>query len=135
MRTDGSLRLLKNKNLVNNITFYYQSLQWFQIGNDGELKRMDEVINANSVVFDSTVLKKNFTSEFINSEHNTYKIVEPNGNPPLSSNENNLINTIIVRYSYLQSALKENDGTIELEMKRSKQLIQEIENEYHLKNE
>ncbi|HYJ65781.1 MAG TPA: hypothetical protein VEV62_18695, partial [Parafilimonas sp.] len=78
MRTEGSLRLLENKGLVNDITSYYQSLEWFKQGNDGVLKRMDEVITANSAVFNGTVLKSMFSSDFINSEHNTFKIVEPN---------------------------------------------------------
>jgi hypothetical protein len=134
MRTEGSLRLLKNKSLVNNITSYYQSLEWFKMGNEGELRRMDEVIMANSAVFNGAVLQKIFSSEFVNSEHNTYKILEPDNNAPLLSNDNGLINTIIVRYSYLQSALKENIGTIELEIDRCKQLSQQIEKEYQLKD-
>jgi hypothetical protein len=132
MRTEGSLRLLKNKSLVNDITSYYQSLEWFKMGNDGELKRMDEVMTANSAVFNGAVLKSIFTPEFINAEHNAYKIKEPDNNPPLFSNDNGLINTIIVRYSYLQSALKENNGTIELEIKRCKQLIENLEKGYSL---
>ena len=132
MKAEGSLGLLKDKSLINDITFYYQSLQWFQTGNDNVQRRMDEIINGNSSVFEGMVLKKIFTSEYINSEHNTYKIEEPTGNPALFSNDNGLINTIIVRYSYLQSALKENNGTIELEMKRCKQLIEDLQKENSL---
>jgi hypothetical protein len=132
MRTEGSLRLLKSNSLVNDITSYYQSLEWFKMGNDGELRRMDEVITANSAVFNGAVLKRIFSSEFINSEHNAYRIEEPDNNPPLFSNDNGLINTIIVRYSYLQSALKENNGTIELEIKRCNQLIEDLKKEYTL---
>lgn len=90
---------------------------------------MDEAITANSAVFNGAVLKSMFSSDFMNSEHNTFKIVEPNNNPPLFSNYFSLINTIIVQYGYMQAMLKENNGTIALELTRCGKLINEIEKE------
>jgi len=133
MKTAGSFYLIKNKSILDSITKYYQSLKWFELGNNLETQRMDEVITANAAVFDGTILNKILTSEFTNAEHNTFKVIEPDGNPSLMTSDAAPINTVIVRYTYLGSVMRENNGTTALEIGRCNRLIQLLKKEYSLK--
>jgi hypothetical protein len=84
-------------------------------------------------LFSGTVLKKITTSEYINTEHNTVRVLEPVGNPPLANSDPAIINAAIVRYSYLATIIQENNGTSALEMHRCMRLIDLLKKEYHLK--
>jgi hypothetical protein len=132
MKTEGSFHLIDNKNLLDSITLYYQALKFFEMGSNIELQKLYDVHSANSELFNGVVLKKIFTNQYINSEKNALKVVEPGYDPPLMSKDPVLINKIIVRYGYLASVLKENDGEISVETVRYKQLIKLLKSEYDL---
>jgi hypothetical protein len=133
MKAAGSFYLVQNKNVLDSITLYYQSLKWFDFGNTLETQKFYEVQNSNCLLFSGTVLKKITTSEYINTEHNTVRVLEPVGNPPSANSDPAIINAAIVRYSYLATIIQENNGTSALEMHRCMRLIDLLKKEYHLK--
>src|SRR5579871_4029870 len=132
MKAEGSFHLIKNKSILDSITRYYQASKFFEMGSNIELQKLYDVHTANSELFNGVVLKKIFSNQYINSEQNALKVIEPGYDPPLMSKDPILINKIIVRYGYLASALKENDGEISVETERYKRLIKLLEDEYNL---
>jgi hypothetical protein len=132
MKTTGSFQLIKSKTVLDSITAYYQSLKWFDFGNNLETQRVDEVINSNGTLFNGNVFKKMLSFGFGNAEHNTLKFIEPDGNPPLMTDDASLINIVIVRYQYFEIVIRENNGTTALEIERCNRLIKLLNKEYSL---
>jgi hypothetical protein len=133
MKTTGSFRLIKNKTVLDSITSYYQSLKWFDFGNNLETQRIDEVITSNGTVFNGNVFKRMLSHGFGNAEHNTLNFIEPDGNPRLMTDDAALINIAIVRYQYFETVIRENNGTTALEIERCNRLIKLLDKEYNLK--
>jgi hypothetical protein len=133
MKSARLFELVKNDNISDSITSYYQSLKWFDWSNGFQSEKVNEIHKGNTQLFDGTVFYKIFTRQYATEEHNTMKVISPAYNPPLLKHDSITINTVIMQYQYLGSILKENDGAVELANNKCKSLINLLNKEYNLK--
>ena len=133
MKSAGLFKLIKNGKVSDSVTSYYQSLKWFDLSNGFQSEKVNQIHQGNALVFNATVFYKIFTGQFINKEHYTMKVVEPNYNPPLLTRDPVVINTVLMQYQYLNTILKENDGALAMAIKNCNELISLLKKEYNLK--
>ena len=130
LKSSGSLRLITNKKVIDSINAYYQALKWFELDNNLQFAKVNDVHSGNSFLFNAVTFQKMFTDKYVNNENTMVGIQEPEGNPPLLSNDTNIINTVMMRYHYLLASLKLNDGVASLAKERVKSLATLLQKEY-----
>jgi hypothetical protein len=132
LKTAGSLSLINNESILDSITSYYQSLRWIDQQNNMLLDKLNEVHDGNSLLFEGSVFEKIFSNTYLNKEHNTMIVQEPTDNPPFMSHDPVSINTVILRYHYFGSVLRENDGATAVAAEQCNRLIMFLVKKYTL---
>ena len=136
MKSSGSLKLIESRSIVDSISSYYQSLQFFNSQSDLQRQKVDEVHSVNSELFDGYTFQQMFTK--VNSKGDASStldigILQPKNNPALLSNNFNVVNKIIVTYHYLYATTEINNEVAILSRQHAEQLIKVLKKEYHLK--
>ena len=130
LKNSGNLRLIKNKDLSDNIILY-----------DGKIRNVIQY--RQSLENESRqILRNNFSKVFkgvifnsmLSNDANVFAL-KPSGNPPLFSQAPELINELEMNAQYLKSIYR-NTRTFEKEViEYGDNLLKMIKKEYHLQNE
>lgn len=127
LKNSGNFRLIKNINTSNKIMDYYNTVP---------LVRLLESINETEFTQYKTVAAKVFNPEiFISTEGTGNEIRRVNGNPPLRTTDNELLQELSVYAVYMHGTKK---GVLDADEKMKQAgaaLIDFLQKEYHLKNE
>ena len=132
MKSSGALKLIEPRKLLDSISDYYQSLQYFPGVNTLQNEKLSAIHVANGQLFDGYVFQKMFDvspSEFAVSGN----IKMPDGNPALLSDDFKVINSVIIAYHYLYSVTEVNDEAAAVRCRNSERLIELLKKEYNLK--
>lgn len=124
LKNSGNFRLIKNIEASNKIMEYYNTIT---------LVRLLESINETEFTQYKTAAAKIFNPEiFINTEGIGNKIKRINGNPPLRTTDNELLQELSVYAVYMHGTKK---GVLDADEKMKKagaELIDFLQKEYHL---
>ena len=130
MKSSGTLKLIESRSIVDSISNYYQSLQFFNSQSDLQRQKVDEVHLVNSVLFDGYTFQHMFSNVNPNGD---VDISQPENNPPLLSNDFNAVNKIIIAYHYLYATTEINNKIAVLSSQYAQRLIDLLKKEYHFK--
>jgi hypothetical protein len=127
LKNSGNFRLIKNISASNKIMDYYNTIP---------LVRLLESINETEFTQYKIVAAKIFKPEvFISTESQGNEIMKINGNPPLRTTDNELLQELSVFAVYMHGTKK---GVLDADEKMKKsgeELIHFLQEKYHLKNE
>ena len=130
MKSSGALKLIESRRILDSISGYYQSLQFFNSQSDLQRQKVVDVHLVNSQLFDGYT----FQHMFLNVESDMdVDIIKPANNPPLLSNDFNTINKIIMAYHYLYATTQINNKAAIISNQQAHRLIDLLNKEYHLK--
>lgn len=133
MKSSGALRLISKRSLLDSIADYYSSMQW--LTNQTELMRMkvDAIHLGNSELFDSRVFHKMVQKiDYGNFQGGDNVVIKrPQENPPLISTDFIKINKVCLNYHYFYTTMKFYDKTAKQISQKARELIVEIQKEYH----
>ena len=132
MKSSGTLKLIQPRKLLDSISEYYQSLQYFPGVNNLQNQKLSDIHAANSQLFDGYIFQKMFDvthSEFAVAGN----IKKPDGNPALLSGDFKVINSVIIAYHYLYSVTQINDEHAFERCRNAERLIELLKKEYNLK--
>ena len=130
MKSSGTLRLIHSRSILDSISDYYQSLQFFISQSGLQRQKVIDVHAVNSQLFDGSV----FQRMFIKTESNHHVVIaKPENNPPLLSDDFPTINKIIVAYHYLYATTEINNEAAEVSRQHAVRLIDFLKKEYHIK--
>lgn len=136
MKTSGALKLIESRSIVDSISSYYQSLQFFNSQSALQGQKVDEVHSVNSELFDGYTFQQMFakvTSDGDVSSSLNVAILQPQNNPPLLSNDFKVVNKVITAYHYLYATTEINNEVAVISRQHAQQLINVLKKEYHLK--
>jgi len=136
MKSSGALKLIESRSIMDSISNYYQSLQFFISQSDLQREKVDDVHSVNSELFDGYTFQHMFAD--VNSNGNIssgldVNILQPENNPPLLSNDFNAINKVIIAYHYLYATTEINNNVAMFSSQGAQRLIDVLKKEYHLK--
>jgi hypothetical protein len=134
LKSAGALQLIKNENILDSITSYYQSLKFFDEENKILLDKLNEVHQANSLLFDASVFQKIFSNHFLNRQQGIINVTEPENNPFFIVKDPVSLNTVIMRYHYLGAVIKENNGVSAAALEKCNNLIRYLQQQFDLQN-
>ncbi len=133
MKSSGALRLISKRSRLDSIADYYSSMQW--LTNQTELMRMkvDAIHLGNSELFDSRVFQKMIQKiDYGNFQSGDNVVIKrPQDNPPLISTDFIKINKVCLNYHYFYTTMKFYDKTAKQISQKARELIVEIQKEYH----
>jgi|SRR5579871_64738 len=131
MKSSAALKLIEPRDLLDSISDYYQSLQWFPGVNTLQNEKLSEVHLANSQLFDGYVFQKMF--EVVSTKFGAKgNLKKPEGNPAFLSDNLNVINSVIMAYHYLFSVTEVNNKGAIVRYENAKRLIDLLKKEYNL---
>ncbi len=131
MKSSDALKLIESRNILDSISDYYQSLQFFNSQSDLQRQKVDDVHSVNSELFDGYTFQHMFANGNVSSSLEV-DILQPENNPPLLSNDFNAVNKVIIAYNYLYATTEINNGVAVLSSRHAKRLINVLKKEYHL---
>ena len=124
LKNAGNFRLIKNIGTSNKIMSYYNKIP---------LVRLLESINETEFTQYKIVVAKIFNPEiFINTEGDGSKIKTINGNPPLRTTDNELLQELSIFAVYMHGTKKGILDTDEEIKRAGAELIEYLQKEYHL---
>jgi hypothetical protein len=135
LKSAGALHLIKNANILDSITSYYQSLKIIDEVNGVVLDKINEVHQANNLLFDVSVFQKILGDDFLSRQHGVLHLSEPENNPPFIVKDPLSLNTVGMRYHYLGSVLEEVNGVSAANSEKCNRLISYLKKEYNFENE
>ena len=131
MKSSGTLRLIQPIKLLDSISEYYQSLQYFPGVNNLQNEKLSEIHAANAQLFDGSVFQKMF--EVVPTEFSVKgSIKRPEGNPPLLSDDFKMINSVIIAYHYLYSVTEVNNKAAAVRRQNASRLIDLLKKAYNI---
>ncbi len=133
MKSSGALKLIESRNILDSISDYYQSLQFFNSQSDLQRQKVDDVHSVNSELFDGYTFQHMFANGGNVSSSLEVDILQPENNPPLLSNDFDAVNKVIIAYHYLYATTEINNDVAVLSSQHAQRLIDLIKNAYHLK--
>jgi hypothetical protein len=129
MKSSGALRLIHSRTILDSISDYYQSLQFFKSQSDLQRQKVIDVHAVNSQLFDGSI----FQRMFVKTESNLDVVIAmPENNPQLLSDDFNTINKIIVAYHYLYATTEINNEAAIVGRQHALRLIDFLKKEYHV---
>ena len=123
LKSSGSLRLIRNKNISNNIMAYDQMIRQALFEMDDEVEIRSEYREMASKIFDTRVFHEMTATDIIS---------KPTTNPKLFSTNADLINELIGRIQYFKKVHQAQAGTSKNLLAKAKQLTDLIKKEYRL---
>jgi hypothetical protein len=130
MKSSGTLKLIQSRSILDSISNYYQSLQFFISQSDLQRQKVDDVHSVNSELFDGYIFQHMFAKVQSNAD---VDILEPANNPSLLSNDFNIVNKVMIAYHYLYATTEINNKVAILSNQHAQQLIDVLKKAYHLK--
>ena len=131
LKNSGSLRMIRNLAVSNEIMFYDQQLRNFQFAFDDENRMRDGLRDKAGKIFDGSIFNNMFDTP---DNRGIIHYKEPEGNPPLISQSPEYINEYVTAAQYLKGPVR----AIRLRQERLKavatDLILLLKKEYRLKN-
>ena len=124
LKSSGNLRLIRNKNISNEIMAYDQLIRQTLFELDDEIEIRGEYRQLASKVFKTTVFHEMIATD---------TIAKPTGSPGLFSTNPNLINELIGGIQYFKRVHQAQLIRSEKLLTQAKQLSNFIKKEYHLK--
>jgi len=133
MKSSGALKLIEPRRLLDSISDYYQSLQYFPGVNSLQNQKLTDIHLVNSQLFDGYIFQKML--QFVPTKSGFVKgeIKKPEANPPLLSDNLIVINSVITAYHYLYSVTEVNNTAAIVRAEKAKRLINLLNNEFGLK--
>jgi len=133
MKSSGALKLIRPRRLLDSISNYYQSLQFFPLTNALQNQKLTDIHLVNGQLFDGYTFQKML--HVIQTENGFTKrdVNRPEGNPPLLSNNFNVINSVITAYHYLYAVTEVNNSAAIIAKKNADKLMNLLNKEYSLK--
>ncbi|HXS54616.1 MAG TPA: hypothetical protein VN726_00750 [Hanamia sp.] len=134
MKSSGALKLIESRNILDSISDYYQSLQFFNSQSDLQRQKVDDVHSVNSELFDGYTFQHMFANGSNGNVSSSLDvdILQPENNPPLLSNDFNAVNKVIIAYHYLYATTEINNEVAVLSSQHAQRLINVLKKEYHL---
>ena len=133
MKSSGALKLIEPRRLLDSISDYYQSLQYFPGVNNLQNQKLTDIHLANSQLFDGYTFQNMFIVVPTKFGFVKGEIQMPEGNPPLLSDNFNTINSVIMAYHYLYSVTEVNNTAAAIRKENANRLINVLTKEYDLK--
>ena len=124
LKSSGSLRLIRKKDISNSIMAYDQMIRQALFEMDDEVEIRSEYRQMASKVFDTRVFHKMTVTDTIS---------KPANNPKLFTTNTDLINELIGRIQYFKRVHQAQLVTSKKLLVKAKQLSDVIKREYHLK--
>lgn len=135
MKSLGALKLVEPRWLLDSISAYYQSLQFFATQSDFQNQKITDIHLVNSQLFDGYIFQQMFLSTHAMGSITGAHIAKPLENAQLLSNDFAIINKIIVAYHYLYATIEINNAFAESHREQANRLINLITKEYHLRDD
>lgn len=133
MKSSGSLRLIEPRTLLDSISDYYQSVQYFKEFNTLQDQKITDVHLANGQLFDGYTFQKILRFVPTKTGFVRGEITKPEGNPPLLSDNFIVINSVITAYHYLYAITEANNTAAMDRTGKAKRLINLLKSEFNLK--
>ena len=133
MKSSGTLKLIEPSRLLDSISEYYQSLQYFPGVNNLQNQKLTDIHLANSQLFDGYTFQNMFIVVPTKFGFVKGEIKMPEGNPPLLSDNFKAINSVIMAYHYLYSVTEVNNNAAIIRKENANRLINLLIKEYDLK--
>jgi hypothetical protein len=96
------------------------------------LDKINEVHQANNLLFNAGVFQKIFGTDFLNKQHGTMNVNEPVNNPPFIAKDPLSLNTVSMRYHYFGATLEETIGVTVTDQEKCNRLIRYLKKEADL---
>ncbi len=128
MKSSGSLNLVNNSALSDSISKYYASQTDFKEQAQLQIQKMSEYTNSAAKIFDGAVFQQML-------QRFPYKVIPPDSNPPLLTNNVETINEFIGLLHYYSAAIIINSSRAKQKLESTTRLIEAIQKEYNLKDE
>ncbi|MBV9963345.1 MAG: hypothetical protein JO072_13960 [Parafilimonas sp.] len=132
MKNSSALRLIESKAILDSISSYYQSIEFFKSQNILQDQKVDDIHLVNSLLFDGYIFQEMYSKVEGNSGLNVI-ITKPLNNPPLLTTDYTTINKVIVAYHYLYATTEVNTEAAEVYKQQAGRLIDLLKKEYNLK--
>jgi hypothetical protein len=129
MKSSGTLKLLESQEILDSISDYYQSLQFFNSQSNLQRQKIVDVQLANSELFDGYTFHHMFSAIESNLD---VDITIPENNPSLLTNDYSIINKVIIAYHYLYSVTEIDTKAAEMRRQHSLRLIEILKKQYDL---
>jgi hypothetical protein len=125
MKSSGSLRLVNDDALSDSISKYYSSQTNFKEQAELQLTKMAAYTDIATRLFDGNVFQQML-------QRFPYKVIPPQGNPQLLTNDAAIINQYVGILHYYSAIIIINSSIAKLESKSSINLIKMIQEKYNL---
>jgi len=132
MKSSGALKLIRPRWLLDSISSYYQSLQFFPGTNDLQNQKLNDIHLVNSQLFDGSVFQKMLHIAQTKNGFTERDVAKPEGNPPLLSDNFIVINSIITAYHYLYAVTEVNNSAAAICRQNAQRLMNLLKKEYNL---
>lgn len=130
MKSSGSLRLIRQENILDSITSYYQKTKIFEIEASALYEKGRHVWIFDEKLFDGIVFQtivKTQRGEYYSSDYD-----RPKDNPPLLSDDPGVINSVIMSYHCAYGNLQNNEIIAAWAEAQARRLVELLEKEYEL---
>jgi len=133
MKSSGALKLIRPRRLLDSISNYYQTLQFFPGTNTLQNQKLTDIHLVNSQLFDGYIFQKML--HVVQTENGFTKrdVSRPEGNPSLLSDNFNVINSVITAYHYLYAVTEVNSSAAIISKRNAEKLMNLLKKEYRLK--
>ena len=129
MKSSGALKLIESRSILDSISGYYQSLQFFISQSSLQRQKVVDVHLVNSLLFDGYTFQQMFANVEASLD---VDILKPENNPPLLSDDSYVINKVIIAYHYLYGTTEINNRAAVLSRQHAQRLIDVLKKRYHL---
>jgi len=133
MKSSGALKLIRPRRLLDSISNYYQSLQFFPGTNALQNQKLTDIHLVNNQLFDGYTFQKMLHVTQTDNGFTKRDVNRPEGNPPLLSDNFNVINSVITAYHYLYAVTEVNNSAATIYKKDGEKLMNLLNKEYGLK--
>jgi hypothetical protein len=125
MKSSGSLRLVNDEALSDSISKYYASQTEFKEQAELQLNKMAAYTDHTATLFDGSVFQQML-------QRFPYKVIPPQGNPQLITNDATAIDQYIGLLHYYSAIIIINSSRAKMKIGSSTDLIKLIQKKYHL---
>jgi hypothetical protein len=132
MKSSAALKLIQPRSLLDSISDYYQSLQYFPLQNAFQNQKVNNIHSVNSRLFDGYTFLKMFQANNFKSNMTNGIIAMPKDRPVLLTSDFTDINTVIMAYQYLYATTELNNTAAITVRRQAIRLIDLLKKEYDL---
>ena len=127
LKSSGGLRLIHDAAVLENISSYYENIRWLETGpGNMQFENRHDLF-----LFTDKLFKAEVFQQMVHSS-NPFIPNMPEGNPPLQSNNPDVINSVCTRYHYMYATKKVVINQTGSLINQATELIQLLQKEYRL---